>query len=206
MACETFGESKLSSEQESRVQSELESGEQLLWTGRPRAGRLILESIPLVLFGIPWTAFTIFFISMVTFSVMQDGNKKEPVLGLYSFLLLLFGVPFVLVGLWMLSSPLWMYRQIKQICYAITNRRVILWDPNSFWGAMYIRSYVPRQLASLLRTERADGSGDLIFEEQYYQTRGQHKPRAQRIGFMAIDNVRTVDELVRKALLGSEQK
>jgi hypothetical protein len=49
------------------------------------------------------------------------------------------------------------------------------------------------------RTERADGSGDLVFEEDWSRDRHGHR-QVRRRGFFAIAGVREVEDLVRKTL------
>jgi hypothetical protein len=115
----------------------------------------------------------------------------------------LFGLPFVLIGLAMFASPWWAARKARRTCYAITNRRAIIWDAG-WWGRMEVRSYEPSGLGRIVRTEYADGCGDLVFEEIVSYGRdsdGDRTSRTIRHGFLAIENVREVEDLLRKTLL-----
>lgn len=206
-----FGDSHLPDELDARVRSELDSDEQLLWVGQPRPSRFARSAIPLVVFGIPWTAFAVFWVAGA--SGILFGGFGGPVngpagLGAFFGCFPLFGVPFVLIGLWMLSSPYWLRRKAERTYYALTDRRAILWEAGWF-GSVDVRSYRPAQLAKLRRTEHADGSGDLVFEETV--TIGRNSDRqmttsTQRHGFLAIDHVHQVEELLRKALLSSDNR
>jgi hypothetical protein len=120
----------------------------------------------------------------------------------------LFGIPFVLVGLGMLTAPIWMRARARQVCYALTDRRAIVWEPRFFRG-VEVRSYGPAQLGKIRRTEYPDGSGDLVFEEVITfgrNSEGYTTTNRQRHGFLCIANVRQIEELLRKALRPDEAK
>lgn len=196
-----FGDSRLPDELDARVRSELDAGEQLLWVGQPRPNRFARQAIPFALFGVPFTAFAIFWITMASFGA-KIGIQNAGPLGFLGVCFPLFGVPFVLVGLAMLSSPFWAGRKAKRTCYALTDRRAILFEAGMF-RSVEIRSYRPAELAKMFRREKADGSGDLVFEEQI-QVRvvnNNRTVRTQDRGYLGIDNVREIEGLVRKALL-----
>lgn len=205
-----FGESRLPLDLDARVRSELSSGEQLLWVGQPRPGRMARSSIPMVLFGIPWTAFAVFWTVMASgiwFAAGPAQVNQAAGPGVFFSVVFacfpLFGLPFVLVGLGMLSSPYWLYRQAQRTFYALTEQRAIIWEAG-WWNSIEVRSYGPAELTRIGRTEFADGSGDLVFEETIRIDRysnGNSTARTTRHGFMGIGNVRKVEDLLRKALL-----
>src|SRR5215216_6392607 len=168
-------------ESQQMAQAELESGEQLLWHGRPGGRRFILGSIPIVLFGIPWTAFSLFWMAAASgFLFTKSGN------GIFS-LFALFGVPFVLVGFGMLGSPYWAYRKMKRTVYALTNRRALIITGGR---SKTIRSYSSKDIGVIERTERANGKGDI-----YFATVEGNKS-TQRIGFLGISDARRVERLL----------
>jgi len=68
-----------------------------------------MKSIPIVLFGIPWTAAALFWMALTSGFEMPNFNFKD---GFDVFPL--FGIPFVFIGLEMLSSPLRMIRKAKK--------------------------------------------------------------------------------------------
>jgi hypothetical protein len=200
-----YGENSLPDELYGRVRSELSQGEQLLWVGQPRPNRFARATIPGVLFGIPWTAFAILWTTMAAWGAANAQQNAAPGM-LFSICFPLWGVPFILVGLGMLTSPLWYRRKAKRTCYALTDPRAILFEASVF-GSMEVRSYRPEALSKMVRRDFADGSGDLLFEESI---RVQNGTRTRNTagdlghGFLGIDNIREIEELVRKALL-SEQ-
>jgi hypothetical protein len=197
-----YGDSRLPDELDERVRSELKDGEQLLWVGQPRPGRFVRQALPVVLFGIPWTAFALFWTGMATWMVWGNAGAPAGPGILFRACFPLMGIPFILVGLGMLSSPFWARRKAKRTCYALTDRRAVLFEAGAF-KSVEVRSYHPAALTKMFRRENADGSGDLVFEEitQWRRTnRGGRITNIQAHGFLGIDNVREIEELVRKAL------
>ena len=61
-----FEDNRLPDELDTRVRSELRQGEKLRWVGQPRPGRMARQALPIVLFGIPWTAFALFWMAMAS--------------------------------------------------------------------------------------------------------------------------------------------
>jgi hypothetical protein len=194
--CDTGG---LPEELEAQVRSELRDRERLLWVGQPRPGRLARQGMPVMLFGIPFTAFALFWIAAAS-GLLAAGGNGGAAPDAFQICFPLFGVPFVLIGLGMLSAPYWLGRSAKRTCYAVTDRRAILWRVG--WsGAVEVRSYGPNELTRIRRIEYPDGVGDLVFEELITVGRDGDRTGTTRHGFLAIDGVREVEELIRRALL-----
>lgn len=170
---------------QTRVTKELRPGEQLKWVGQPRPSRHLLLGFGVWLFFIPWTAFSVFWIAAAS------GFRVPTFEGGWS-LFPLFGVPFVLVGLGGLSSPFWIYRKARSTVYIITNlRAVIIAGHNS----VTVRSVNAKQLSEVVRTERADGSGDLELKTDVsYDSDGDR--RSTTHGFFGIPEVKQVEMLL----------
>lgn len=178
------------------VGAELAAGERIVWVGQPIPGRFARKSIGIVLFGIPWTAFAIFWMvgaGMGTWSVPAKGEDG----GFFQIFRLfpLFGLPFVLIGIGMLSSPYWMRRKAYRTAYVITDRRALVFDAGS-WRGTTIRSFEPDRLNDLRRVQNNDGSGDIIFERQWRSNSDGGK-QSTDIGFLAIANVKNVEDSIR---------
>jgi hypothetical protein len=118
----------------SRVQSELMSGESLLWTGRPNP-RVILhrDDWYLIPFSLLWGGFAIFWESGVL-GYWGNGTKH----GTHSTFMALWGIPFIVIGQYMIWGRFlydaWLKRRTY---YAVTNRRVLViqegWNRKTSW-------------------------------------------------------------------------
>jgi len=200
-----FADSTLPYQLNERVQGELRDGELLLWVGQPHPALFARPAIPLVLGGIFFTAFSVFWVATSAALLFAGGGRPGGgglVGNLMSFFPL-FGVPFVLIGLGMLTSPYWMRRRARKTCYALTHRRAVLFLPGWF-GGFEVRSYRPESLGKICRTQHDDGSGDLIFEELVSigtDSDGHPTTSTTQFGFKAIDRVREIEELLTRALL-----
>ncbi len=169
------------------LEAELQPGERITWVGQPIPGRFARGSIGIVLFGIPWTAFAIFWIAGASgFHLPDFSNGSE--------LFPLFGVPFVLIGFGMLSSPYWMRRKAGRTAYVITDKRALILDGGS-WRSTTIRSFEPHRLGDIRRVQNPDGSGDIIFERPWASDGSK---QTTDHGFLAIQDVKNVESLIRK--------
>ena len=191
-----------------KIDRELESGERVIWAGQPRKRLFLVKSVPLMLFGIPFLCVASFWFYVGIRGLLRmlgaarDAGASVTYVHIMMVVFALFGVPIVLIGLWLVASPYWAQRRAARTLYALTDRRAIVWLTN-WLGRIRVRSYPPEDLHHLVRHDRPDGSGDLIFEMVVQLSAGQFPMRIQNRshGFLAIDNVREVEGLLRKTLL-----
>ena len=181
--------SKLSLQLRALVEKEVESGEKIVWMEQPVPKLFSRGAIPIVLFGIPWTAFAIFWTAGAS-----AGMTKSAAPGAFKFFSL-FGLPFILIGFAMLSSPFWARRSAKRSVYVITDRRAIIFR-SRFFGSINIRSFSPRQLETLQRNQNKDGSGDVIFTHDVRRDNDGDR-HTTNVGFMGVREVKHVEELIR---------
>ena len=133
----------------SLVDRELRPGENLTWVGQPIPWRAAQKSLPLVLFAIPWTGFAIFWTCGAAGFQIPDFQNGD---GFFC----LFGVPFILIGLGLFSSPFWSYRHSRNTVYCITDQRVLL-ITGGFQTTF--RTFLPEALSQMERRQNRDGSG-----------------------------------------------
>jgi len=171
------------------VQSELESGENIIWMGMPKAEYFNAHSIGIFLFAIPWTAFSLFWIVGASGFKVPDFNSTD-------ILFPLFGLPFVLIGVSMLLTPLRVYRNALKTLYVITDRRVIIFES----GAKMIRSYEVERLNNITRYEKENGYGDLIFDKEFKQ-----KNIINNIGFINIKDAKGVEQKIKQMIIRQER-
>jgi hypothetical protein len=133
-----------------RFQQELMSGERILWTGRPDPSRLLTRGdVFLVPFTVLWAWFSIGF-----FVQELDRSPPDP---LTRVIAPLFGV----VGLYALVGRfLYLRYRKRRTCYAVTDRRVLVLTETFRRSLLAARI---RQIPSIQKTIRSDGSGSLRF-------------------------------------------
>ena len=189
----------LPQELQTRVESELVEREELLWVGQPRPNAFLRGTIPSFLFAIPWTAFALFWTCMAAGGINNFTQIDHGPPGVIRYAFPLFGVPFILIGLGMLSTPPLLARsRARRTVYAVTNQRVIAWE--AAFRSVSVRTYGSADLGEITRMERADGSGDLHFENSSWSTRLQNR-RSVPSGLVGIADVRGVEALIRRTLI-----
>ena len=173
-----------------RAAAELAPDERLIWAGQPRPDLVLRSAYFLVPFGIVFTViasiWTIVGLAL-TFGIMAPC-----------------GLPFLAVGIGLILSPIWLRAMARKTLYALTDRRAIVWEPGWF-GAITVRNYTAAGLGHMARIERSDGSGDLVFEEitTFSSTSDGARSHTTQRGFLSIDKVREVEDMVRQTLLSS---
>ena len=167
------------------LENELRPGESLLWQSAPIARRHWMATLPILLFAIPWTAFAIFWMTMAARG---------------SAVFALFGLPFVGIGLAMLSAPWWAARMARRTGYALTTDRALILTPAPWGGGVSVRGFAPDELTSVERVQRSDGSGDLILAREWVRG-SKGRMSEKKTGFIGVPAVQAVqlrlDELVR---------
>ena len=186
-----INQAQLTHELRALVQAELQPRETIIWQGQPIPRRLAFSTLPLVLFGIPWTAFSIFWVTMA-FSGTRAMKGSDAMSTGFRYFFPLFGVPFVLIGLGMLSAPYWSMRKARATVYVITNQRAIAFEGG--WRTT-VRSYLPGQLRQLERRQNKDASGDIILGQTTWRDSDGDR-RNHAFGFLGIPNVREVESLL----------
>ena len=171
-----------------KVNREIESGERIEWIDMPVPRFFTPVSTGAFLFAIPWTAFAIFWIYGASGFKLPDFNE-----GGFSFFPL-FDVPFVVIGLGMLFSPLWAYRKAFKTVYVITNKRAITFDEG--WSST-IRSYPPEKLQEIYRKEKRDGSGDVVIDRRAWRD-SEGDRQSEELGFLRIKNPKEIEQMLKK--------
>src|SRR5579872_4968964 len=125
------------------------TGERIVWSGAPGRGSLLTSADTLMIpFSLIWCGFAIFW----EYSAVTQGGP---------FFFRLFGVPFVLVGLYLVAGRFlvdaWIRRGMQ---YAVTNRRILISRSGMFSKLIAVTlDALPE--ASLI--ERANGRGTIRF-------------------------------------------
>jgi hypothetical protein len=173
------------------IARELSPKEKLLWAGQPRQG-IVFRSFDIVFipFSVVWGGFAIFWEIMV----IVTGAP---------FFFWLWGIPFVLVGLYIMIGRFWVdARRRAATAYAVTSDRVII------ISGMWSRRTTSLDLATVndvTLTERSNGGGIITFGP--FKMTGQWMTNADWIGQFhhlipvldIAENAREVYEIIRRA-------
>jgi hypothetical protein len=190
------------------LNSELASGEKLLWSGHPDAGRACRGALPIFIFAIPWTAFAVFWVVMASWSIWHGSKPAGPAAGPI-FIFPLFGLPFILVGLGLLSSPYFAYQKAKNTHYGVTNRRILVVTSGK---TKTVQQYDYSTLSNLTRTEYGT-RGDLVWTVPTtvpvvaggVSTVSRNAALNSSVSFIGIERPKDVERLVEDQIKKDEQ-
>jgi Bacterial PH domain len=180
-----------------QIRSELGPGEQVLWSGQPRHGVILRGSDALMIpFSLLWAGFSVFWLV----SAAQSGAPLPFVL---------FGVPFVLVGVYIVIGRFFVEaKQRQSTYYAVTPQRIII---ASGLFSRKIKSLNLRAISEISISERGDGTGTITFGPQHpmasmFGGMSSWPGAEQYLGprFDLIAQARSVYESVRKAQANAE--
>ena len=178
-------------EEQQIIESRLSPNERLLWFGKPRQGFFLRASDALAIpFSLMWGGFAIFWETMVV-----SGNAP--------FFFKLWGIPFVIVGLYMIIgrffADVW---QRRKTFYGITNERIII---VSGLFSREIKSLNLRTLTDVTLDEKVDGRGTITFGAVNSSARWNSSLRFGRNraadvpNFEQIPQARNIYETIRNA-------
>ena len=178
------------------TQPELEMGEALLWAGQPNPKRFALRPVSILVFvcGVAWTASIASFIHGWYDVPQRDFSGPHGLWRMHGIAASLFFVPFVLIGLGMMLSPVWHYIAAVRTVYAITPKRVFVMTG---FRSRKVQSYTAREIGFIERTEHADGTGDLTFARKPTKD-SEGDPTVEEIQLVGIPEVRSVESLLRE--------
>ena len=170
------------------VNRELERDERIEWIGMPKPTFFTKTSTGAFLFAIPWTAFFLYALAdNLGFPVVGGVGRREVPIAIFC-------LPFLLAGLGLLSAPLWTYRKTLRSAYVITDRRAITFEAGF---RPTIRSYPPERLIYIYRTQRKDGSGDVVIEcRERVDSDGYRQ--IEELGFMHVRKAEEVERMLMR--------
>jgi len=168
--------------------SRLLNGERILWSGKPGQGLLLGErDIYAIPFTLLWCGFVIFW---------TVGATRAAGLGplLFGALFLCFGA-YNLLGRFIVDA--WIRRHL---CYAVTNRRILIARPAPFskFNALNLE-----QIPELDLKEGTNGQGTIRFGQRVPAWSWGYQSMSSTFGltpqFLAIDDARRVFDLIQRA-------
>jgi hypothetical protein len=144
------------------LQPSLSPNETLLWCGQPRQGIFLRASDAfLIPFSLLWGGFAIVWeVMAITMLFSSASSASSAPLG-FRLIFPLFGISFVLVGLYFMFGRFWFDRILRErTYYGVTNERILI---KSGVFSATLKSLNLRSLADISLSEKADGSGSITF-------------------------------------------
>ena len=132
-----------------KFRGELDTGERIIWSGQPKQGLMLRASDAVMIpFTLLWGGFAIFWES----TVLSSGAP---------FFFRLWGIPFVLVGLYIIFGRFFFdSAQRSKTYYALTNERVII---ISGVFTQNTKTLNIKKLPEINISTKSDGSGTITF-------------------------------------------
>ncbi len=193
--------SSLSPSLAAALSREIDPGEQLVWTAQPRpdlarraAWRTVSPGFLVVGF---FGGMVLLLVIKTAGEVMAPGTTELPddfasTVTIISIIFLFLGA--LLVGC--LTEPGRAAARATRTVYAITDRRAIV-IRQSRRGHTEERDFGPDETRSVLRRERADGSGDVIFETPRQNRNSSGAATVTPLGFLSVDRCAEVERILR---------
>jgi hypothetical protein len=191
---------------ETEIRALLEPGETVLWAGQPKPGfSFSWLDIPGLIFGLVFSSFAIFWITMALQGVSKSKNPGPPF-----FLFPLFGLPFLLIGLYVAFGRLLLANaRRKHIFYVLTDRRALI---RSGKRTITTRILPLATLQDFTLRERPDGTGDIIFgnSSTHLARTSPNQPLANAIPlpliFERIENPQAIARKINEAQSALQSK
>jgi hypothetical protein len=145
---------------ETIISSHLQSGERLLWSGKPAQGiRFRKQDIFMIPFSLMWGGFAIFWEVMALSTVFKGKATGDfPAVAIF---FPLWGVPFVLIGLYLIFGRfIFDAKKRASTFYGVTGQRIII---VSGLFSQTIKSLNLRTLTDISMDQKNDGSGTITF-------------------------------------------
>ncbi len=167
-------------------------GERILWAGRPSATRSFLVSLPIWLFAIPWTAFSLGWEWMALGGWLSGKPSPSTTHSIMGVVFPLFGVPFVLVGLGMMATPFLAWRWARRTVHIIGDKRIVTMTVGR---SLKVKTHPTASITRLERIERRGGSGTLKVIMGTHRDSDGDKTETTEV-FYGIPEVRKVERLL----------
>jgi hypothetical protein len=174
-----------------RFRDELNPGERIIWSGQPQQGLMLRPAdIFMIPFSLLWGGFAIFW----ELTVVAGGAP---------FFFMLWGIPFVLVGLYIIFGRFFVdSAQRSKTYYALTNERAIIL---SGLFTQNTKSLDLRKLPEINISTKDNGRGTITFGASHpmaWMSSGSGFPNMGRYhiapSFEMIDDAKTVYQHIKR--------
>lgn len=178
------------------IRDELDSDEELLWDGRPKAKVATGSNAVLFLFGVIFMAFSLFW----TMTLLENNARSVFRASVMDKIFPFFSIPFMAAGVGLLFSPLWNYRKTENTVYGITSKRCMIIVNGR---TRKVQSYDHAKIGNIEKVQYSNGYGDILFaKEQYTTSDDSHgtEVRMRSVGFLNIPDVSEAERQLKAAV------
>lgn len=144
-----------------RLTRELRVGERLLWSGQPDPATVLRRALVLWGFFIPWTVFSLGWEAAAIGAWLGTEGPANWMQAGMGAVFVLFGLPFVGIGLYMLWQPFAARRDARATLFGLTDQRLMLLKARA---ESELKSVELRQMGPVTRREKKNGTGTIIIE------------------------------------------
>lgn len=153
--------------------------------------------MPTMLFGIPFLAFAIAWelLSLGMFFDTGVGKVEGPG-GIMSYLMPIFGLPFVVVGIGLVGSPIWAARKATRTVHILTDRRLV----TAVLGQkLSLKSIDPAGIFDMTREQHGDGIGTITFSLGSYRDSDGDLVEKKEV-WLGVAEVKELEERLRDVM------
>jgi len=143
------------------IQKELDSDERLLWAGMPKQGAIFKGTdVFMIPFSLLWGGFAIFWEYMALTMVPKAQNASDG----FALIFPLFGIPFVVIGLYMIFGRfIYDSKKRQKTFYGLTDQRAII---VSGVFSKSVKSLNLKTISDVSLSEKENGYGSIVFGQE----------------------------------------
>jgi hypothetical protein len=165
------------------------SGSKMLWSARPDPWGYARSRWKHAWFGIPFTAFAVFWTWGASGGFSRSNGKSPPPF------FVLWGCMFIVIGLCILLSPVFALWKARRVFYVMTERSAIIFEKT--WS-LKIQSFDASGFGGFERVSRGDREGDILFQRTI-ERRGKGT-RVTEIGFLGLQDFAEAERALRSMM------
>lgn len=167
---------ELSSALHQRAQNEIASAEKILFVATPDPGHEGMENIVFIPFAIVWTIFSVCWVG----AAIVGSIRSRSIIGWF---MVLWGLPFVGVGLVLLTIPYFSYKRELHTIYALTEKRALVFSDD---GVRELVKFSDKHFGPITAKVYGNTSSNAKMDLLFRSSLDPEHPRAT-VGFWGIE-------------------
>jgi hypothetical protein len=172
------------------------SRERMIWRGGPDPGSAFRAALPVLIFAIPWTAFCVFWEASALNEAFRLVSRGKG-FAFSTWIMPLWGIPFLLIGLALLSAPWYGARRARKTVLLLTDERLAaVYETRGRIVTRYTPYY---EITTVEVTELRDGRGHIkLVRGKGRDSDGDTVERAET--YEHVHDVRRLEAMLRDAI------